>query len=221
MLINLVLAWRIWNGNPKNAVEIFFGLTILLAALWIAGLVADSLVIAPKTVSMVLRLIHTAPILIAFFFYLFTYQFPYKTFQLSRKQKIALVLLASAITVITITPNLMIASEVHSRVTLRPYFNFIWYIPYALYFLALVALAFKNLFSKLKLTSGIYRRRVKQVLIATSVAFIGGALFNLILPLFFNRYFERGYIAPLFTVFTAVYIWYHIFFHWRIKIVRE
>jgi hypothetical protein len=111
VLINLALAWRTLASNPKNAVEIFFSLTMLMTALWIAGLTADALVINPKTVSLVLRLVQTAPIWIAFFFYLFTYHFPYKTFQLSRKQKIALLLSASAITVTTFTPNMMITGE--------------------------------------------------------------------------------------------------------------
>jgi len=210
-LINLLLAWRVWRSNSKHPVNIFFALAILMAGLWTFGLLVDAFYTGATNVSGFLRFIHFAPIPLVFFFYLFTYYFPYKTFKLSKKQIIVLLFFTALISVIEITPGLMIAREVPRVNTLSPYYNYSLYLIFVSYFIVMAILAFSNLFLKYRKSAGVWRRRLRQVIIATSVAFVGGSLCNLILPFFLNRYILEGYLAPIFTIFTAFYIWYTIF----------
>lgn len=218
-IVDLLLAYRVWIGNRKNVVNIFYALAVLMAALWTGGLLGDALAIGTQDISILTRFIYITPILAVFFFYIFTYYFPYKTYTISK----SLVLLLLAFTIISLTiviiPGAMIPLTLTKLETLRFYYNRIGYAIYSLYFILFTVLAFKNLLIKYKTSDGIWRKRIKQVLIGTSVAFIGGGLFNLILPMICDSYVLGGYLAPFFTFFTAVYIWYHIF--WKSKQIQK
>ena len=72
-----------------------------------------------------------------------------------------------------------------------------------------MALSFRNLLMKYKQSVGIWRLRLKQVLIATIVAASGGIVFALIIPILYNN--TLAWLGPMLTLFMAGYIWYYIF----------
>src|SRR3989339_699530 len=137
-LVHLLLAWRVWRSNSKRPVNIFFALTILMAGLWTFGLLIEAFYIGATNVSGFLRFIHFAPIPAVFFFYLFTYYFPYKTYKLAKGQVIALLFFTALVSVIVVMPGLMIAPEVPRVNTLRPYYDYSLYIIFVFYFLNIV-----------------------------------------------------------------------------------
>lgn len=209
-LVNFVLAWRIWIGNSTHPNNIFFALAVFMAgwwSLWLVGLWGSS---TPSSISLYLRLAFFSATLIPFFFYLFTHFFPYKTTRLSPLAFAALLIATAFILFISLAPNVLLPSEISPQWRFTYPHNFLWHLVFTLYLIALVSLSFRNLVTKYKRADGIWRLRLRQVIIATSVAFVGGALFNLILPIVLRNNWY-GWIGPVFTVFMAGYIWYHVF----------
>src|SRR3989338_6180414 len=92
VLVNLALAWRTWISNRKNPVNIFFALAMFMTAWWVIGILGYRVTSSPQLISFFLRTTFTFPVLIAFFFYLFTYYFPYRTTRVSKSKLWLLIL---------------------------------------------------------------------------------------------------------------------------------
>lgn len=209
MVADLALAWRTWIGNRTHPNNILYALTVLMGALWTVAELGYQALHSFTLISLSLRLILVFPIFIVFFFYLFSYYFPYKLFPLPR-YFIVLLYLTIVLSILSILPNVLVKGEILPENRFTPGNNDIGQIIFSLYILVVVVLAFKNLWYKYKNTHGIWRKRVRQVMIATGVAFIGGIIFALI-PTTFSDSYRFEWIGPPFTIFTAGYIWYHIF----------
>lgn len=209
VLVNLVLAYRVWIGNRRNPVNIYYGLAILMAAFWALSMLGVWSSDNPFLISLYAKFMYVSAALTTFFFWLFTYFFPYKTYSLSFKQKLVLLFSTFCVVLIPLIPNLFIPSAVAPEHRLKPEVSLFWHIVYGAYFLFLMGHAFWNLISKFYQSDGIWRKRLKQTIIATVVAAVGGGFFALIIPILYNV--KYAWIGPLFTLFMASYIWYHIF----------
>ncbi|HCA67696.1 MAG: hypothetical protein A2249_02815 [Candidatus Jacksonbacteria bacterium RIFOXYA2_FULL_44_7] len=208
--MNLALAWRTWIGNKRHPTNIFFALTALMAALWtFASIVFHITVLTPLLTGILARIAYIAPILIAFFFFLFSCHLGYQIFPLKRWHVRALIISALIMSVIIILPNVFLAWPVPPDRYLKPEISVFWHVVFAIYFTTVMLLAFYVLFIKSIKMDGFWKKRAKQCFIATIVAFIGGSAFNLWFALI--RDDSLTWVGPIFTVFMAIYIWYHIF----------
>jgi len=213
-IVDLVLAYRIWINNPRHLVNICFGLSVLMAAFWaLAMLGLNVLPVSSFLFSISVRLSYVAAALIAFFFWWFTYHFPYKVYNLSKTGQFLLFFGVLFVLFMSIWPDLFLIWNVAPRQRFKPEISLFCHLIYACYFLTVMILSFYNLFLKYKNSSGIWHKRVKQVIIATSVATIGGTIFSLIIPIIYNDVLV--WVGSLFTVFMAGYIWYNVF--WKVR----
>jgi len=215
VLVNLALAYRTWIGNPRHPVNILYALAVLMAGLWaFCWLMYYMLFDSPLLLGLLVRFSYLFAALIVFFFYFFSYYFPYKTFKLSLKSFVVLFLITGFVLVISVLPDVFLALRVFPANRFKPEISLFWHIIYAIYFIGFVLLAFRNLFIKYKQYSGgIWHKRLKQIMIASSCALIGGMIFSLIIPIIYND--KLIWLGTIFTLFTAAYIWYHIF--WKSK----
>ncbi len=213
-LADLALAWRIWISNRKNPINICFALTALMISFWVLSItLAERVFMDPLAISYAFRASYSSSTLLIFFFFLFTYHFPYKVYKLSRTRIFIILIITSLILVIAVLPNIFVSEYVLPKDRFSPEKSVFWHLFFAGYFFFISILAYYNLFSKLKSSSGIWRTRLKQVIIATSVAVIGGSFFCLIVPIIYSNTLD--WVGPLFTLFMVVYIWYYIF--WKSK----
>src|SRR3989339_1616445 len=186
VVINLILAWRIWVSNRKHPVNIFYALSVLMTALWTFALMGTRITSNSFVISLYARLTYFAPIFIGVFFWFFTYYFPFKIAKLSRRFLILFFGSTLFVIIFTILPDVFIAGQVLPEQRFKPEISRFWHSIYGIYFLAVMALSFRNLLMKYKQSVGIWRLRLKQVLIATIVAASGGIVFALIIPILYN-----------------------------------
>jgi len=213
IVADLLLARQILVSNRRHPGNIFFSLVVFFAAVWtFLMLVGERLAALPLLISWSLRLTYFFAVWIIFFFYLFTYYFPYKkTFhQLSKNTLLLLIGSSIFISIICLLPDVFISGYVLPEDRFTPEISRFWNGIYALYFIILFILSFRNLFFKYKNSSGFWRLRIKQILIATMVGFIGGMIFSLFIPLWDSNVVD--WAGPVFTFFTVGYIWYHFFY---------
>ena len=209
VVMNLALAYRTWIGNKRHPTNIFFALTALMAALWTVGVSSFQQPQFQLLNGILVRICYLAASLIALFFFLFSYHLGRPIFTLKRWHILTLVISAIVISVIIIAPNVFLAWPVPPDRYLKPEISVFWHVVFAIYFTTVMLLAFYVLFIKSIKMDGFWKKRAKQCFIATIVAFIGGSAFNLWFALI--RDDSLTWVGPIFTVFMAIYIWYHIF----------
>jgi len=210
VFVDFALACRIWISNRKNPINIYFSLAVLMAGLWTFSNLLYRIFSFSLLISLFARLSFFFAALIAVFFFLFTYYFPYLTYKLSKRQFIILCSITCSILFVCIVPDIFIPGHVPAQTRFKPGHNIYWHVVFALYFLGIMGLAFWNMVTKYRKADGIWRLRLRQVIIATIVATIGGSFFNLVLPIVFKCHI-LNWAGPVFTVFMAGYIWYNVF----------
>ena len=204
----LLLSWRTWVSNRRNPVNIYYAVTMLMLAFWSLSTLGIRLMNTPFSISWAVRLSFFFGALIIFFFYLFTYYFPHKTFTLSKRSVILLLSSTAFILFISTLPNVLVGGFVSPGHRFDSE-NFLWNIVFTFYFITLLFLSYRNLFLKYTQSDGIWRKRLREIMIATSAPLLVGVFLALIMPIFYTNRFE--WITALPILFMAMYIWYHIF----------
>ncbi len=207
-LMCLALAYRTWIGNTKHPSNIFYAVVSLMIMFWIIALIGIRLAMDPALISLSVRLSYLFGALIVFFFYIFTYHFAFKRFYLTKKQYALLFTVTALILLISIIPGIAVSGQVLPENRFDPE-NTFWNIVFTIYYITLVALAFRNLWTKYRNMDGIWRCRLRQIMVATSGPLLAGVIFSLIIPIFFGFAFE--WVTVFCIVFMVVYIWYQIF----------
>ena len=207
-LMCLALAYRTWIGNTTHPSNIFYAIVSLMIMFWIFSLIGIRLAMDPVLISWSVRLSYLFGALIVFFFYIFTYHFAFKRFFLTKKHYILLFASILFILFISITPGFAVPKQVSpaNRFEME---NPFWNIVFTLYYITIVSLAFRNLWTKYRNMDGIWRRRLRQIMIATSAPLLAGVIFSLIIPIFWTM--ELEWITVLCVGYMVVYIWYQIF----------
>ena len=176
-LMCLALAWRTWTSNRRHPTNIFYAVTICIVALWVFSLIGIRVATDPAHISLSARMSYFFGALIVFFFYLFTYHFSYKAFIFTKRQYTGLFLATTFILFISLVPGFAVPGVVLSEDRFDPE-NAFWNVVFTIYYIALIVLSFWNLWIKSKIMDGIWRRRLRQVIIATSAPFVTGFVFS-------------------------------------------
>jgi hypothetical protein len=207
--VDLVLAWRVWRSNPKHPVNIYFALAVLMAAFWTAGAIGIQSANSPLVIGWSAKIAYISGFLAGFFFLFFTYHFPYKIVNLSTGYLIVLILTALTTVLLMLLPNVFLATRVSPSDRFSPEISTFWHIIFTIIDMAVILLSFKNLLLSYKHLDGIWKKRIRQIIVGTLIAFLGGTIFSLIIPLIYNN--SLNWLGPVFSLFMAGYIWYHIF----------
>lgn len=207
-LMCLALAWRTWIGNTRHPSNIFYAVMALMIVFWILSLISMRLATDPVYISVSTRLSYAFGALIVFFFYIFTYHFAFKQFLFTKKHYLLLFSSILFILFISVVPGVAVPGRVLPENRFNSE-NTFWNIVFTIYYITIVFLAFRNLWLKYRNMDGIWRRRLRQLMIATSAPLLAGVIFSLIIPIFATTEFE--WITVLCVGFMVVYIWYQIF----------
>jgi hypothetical protein len=210
---------RVLKGDAKNPVNFYFALAGLMASFWLIGVIGYRNFHSPRLISWSSRLTYVAPVLIAFFNYLFAYYFPYRTFILSKRKAVVLVVATCLIFSITVFPDVLVYGHVQPQQRFRPEASLFWQSVFAVFYFTVNAYAFRNLFLKYSSADGIWRKRLKQVLIALFVGSILPTTVALLVPMFYDHRFE--WTGAIFPLFLMIYLYHYVFRIRRRKIFKE
>lgn len=213
---NLGFASAILFKNPKNPINIGYGLAVIATAAWTAG-IAMFRIAGPAEGIAWARFYYLAAGFIATYFLYFGLHFPDRAaIPRVAPWQHALLHLPLAITAYLVFSPSFIASyevvEAGKRIVLGPAY---WF--YVLFWISYMAAAFLVMRSRFRAASAQARLQLKFVLAGTLVAAIGGSIFNLFLPLFGN--YDLIWVGPYPTLVMVITIGYAIFKH-RILDIR-
>lgn len=208
-LVNLVFSSTIVLRNPRDHINIGYGLAVVATALWTLGL-AMYRISDPEYAIAWARFYYISAGFIATYFLYFGVHFPNNEgYRHSLARHVLLHVPIVVIAYLVFTPSFIAGLRVHSwgkEIILGPAYLF-----YVLFWAAYMGAAFVIMLKRFGSGSAIEKLQLKYVLTGTLVAAIGGSLFNLFLPLFGNyRYIWAG---PYPTLVMVVAIGYAIVKH--------
>ena len=208
-IANLAWAIYIFVINPRNFINIFFGLAAFANGLW-AGVyaVVNPLATDPRHALFLFSLTNMLGIIIALSFFLFTYFFPYMRKPLTGGTVWHVILSLFSIGFLNFSGLLNISVEKIDGAWVSTYHPQV-YIVYIAYILFYFGYGFYNLLSTKIKGEEYYPQRVLPVIYGTMVAVVFGVIFSLILPYLTPWKYE--WVAPYFSVFMIVYMSYFIF----------
>lgn len=209
-IANLVLGFIVWYPNRHKERNIVFLIFSSSIALWSFGLAMFYSTSSGPLSLFWAKILYLAGSMIGISLSYFSFIFPVKS-QTPRKELIRLAHFASVAFMLMITLN---TDFILSGVIFSQYKGLIFGTGYALWiihFVGFMALAFYNLFSKLRNSKGIQVIQLKYILIGTLSAALFGGVTNIILPTF--GIFSLFNIGPLMTISMAGLIAYAIIKH--------
>lgn len=210
--LDLGMALLIWLRNPKNKINIFFGLTIFFLAVWSFGCALFKEASSIEVVITSIRILNIGGIIMVIPFFLFSLYFPYETHRLSLISKIFTFLSMIVMIVVLFYPDLWFIRK--SIVVMPPnnYFeiNFgYWF--FSLYFLFYIIFAYYNLLMKYKVSVGFNRVRLYYILIGTGPLAFFGTIVGLVSPFIYNaKYF---WVGPYFSIPMLICLIYFAFYY--------
>lgn len=196
--------------NPKHRINIYYSIMGFLCSIWIFGLVTFRWMQTETAVRLLVFIYYVAAGLIPVFFYLFSIYFPYQKRILEIKT-IILILFGTLVMIIDVLPWFLINDFIISPPDNILMLNLPANIIYTVIFLAFIALGYKNLIEKYRISGGFHRIQLKCLIYGTAIAFIFGMIFDLFYPLFGN--YKMIWLGPYFTVILLMFISYLLFFH--------
>ncbi len=205
---NIAWAFFIWLRNPKDKINIFFGLTIFFCGAW-AGLLAiiDPLIFSDTIAIFLYACTSVFGLLCLIFFYIFTFYFPYQRKILTYSELFHIMLAFIALAVLILIGPMITSTFRNGDYWVYAYNSTIYAI-YSLYIFFYSGLSFYNLMTSAPRGESL-EPRVFHVLIGTLIAVASGLIFSLVIPYFSDQRYE--WVAPYFSVFMIGYISYHIF----------
>lgn len=204
--LNLGMALLIWMRNPKNKINIYFALSVLMIGLWSFG---EAMLRQASTDFLALFWARTENLfgfLIAAFFVFFTIYYPYENLKPSLIFK-SLVFLVAAIGVFIITTPIYI-NEVIVSPPATDFIGLFWgRLIFTLTFFIILLSGFAILVKKYFSAKGIIKKNLLSILVATGIFGTLGGYFGVVLPFFTGR--DNPWFAPLFSVpMVIVLVWF-------------
>ncbi|PWB39082.1 MAG: hypothetical protein C3F02_00475 [Parcubacteria group bacterium] len=209
--VNLLMCLIILSRGVKNSkINLYFSLVAFFTFLWTCVLIIPNLGVSYELIRFSEALSCPTGLLIIVCLYMFILNFPYKSFDISKRTKI---FLASSVlwTIVFYlffyqfsVPNIEIAPD-HVIAS----FEWYSYTLFTLNFLILVFMSIVLLVKKYRTTDGIYKSQLKFILAAVIIGALVSSYANLLLVYAYDvRYTHLG---PLSTLLINFVVFYFIF----------
>lgn len=216
--LNLFLGIFIYFRNTKSPINFYFLLMVLCAAFWNFCLLGYSFNFDSQYLRTILiQIIYICVLLVSFYYFIFCYHFPYRSFNMPKG-------IFPALYVFVLLYSLLISLKWDYLFSYIPenstndIINFPNYLVFSIIFGLFFLFGFIMLFKKYLYIDGIYKKQLKYVLWGTGLSFILASAFNLFPNQ--NNSWSLYWVGPIFTLINAGTIASLIFFS-NFKIVRQ
>ncbi|HTR19014.1 MAG TPA: ATP-binding protein [Candidatus Paceibacterota bacterium] len=209
-ITNTGLIWFVYQRDRDKPVNKLFALFVVFITFWALIILLFRQVDSVPIALYLLKLSYIAALLLAFFFYRFSFLFPKPT-PVHRLHTLITTTFVSAVSIYILFPGVLTENVVfHSwgkEVVLEPFAYWLFAASFLFFFLFGQA----RLLLKIPQASGV--ERVQLLIIASTVVVAGlfGMYYNLLLPSPFFHDFQYIWSGPVFTFAFAVVITYSIF----------
>ncbi|OHB19582.1 MAG: hypothetical protein A2666_01735 [Parcubacteria group bacterium RIFCSPHIGHO2_01_FULL_47_10b] len=210
-LVDLGIAGILVLKAKDNIASKAYGFAVFFTSIWTFGLAAfrhvPDLFLAVEWA----RIYYIAALLIAIFFFDFSFYFLDKKVKRLDLKRLGFLSLPFLLVIyFLLFTDFHIASigleEWGKNIILGPAYSF-----YSAFFITIVSWGFINLIGKFKRANQLEKVQLLYVTVGTFIAFVFGSLFNLIFPLIGN--YQLIWLGPYFTLVMVVSITYAIFKH--------
>ncbi len=204
---NIAWAFFIWLRNPKDKINIFFGLAVFFCGLW-AGLLAiiDPLISSPSLAMFLYKVSAVFTLGAAFNFYIFSYYFPFQKRRLTVGTALHIAVLFILISILTLSRDVLGAEKMNGAWIYQ--YDPVTYLIYALYIIFYFCAGLYYLLTSAPAGERI-SDRAASVVVGVGATFACGVIFGLFMPYFVSPRYE--WIAPYLSLFMIGYISYVIF----------
>lgn len=223
-VLNAVLATLIFLNRKKSEGSFFFAISAYATSLWVVAMLYFRQNANIETLLLPTKTLYIAGILIALFFFYFSYDF-------LGVRKIASVIRTKIFTIAGILTGVSVYLIVFSNAVIEQVFirggdkivtfgN--WYYWYSTLMVTCFLWSFTEFFKKVREFSPVQqleRRQFIYIMIGTGVSILAGLAFDIILPVFgyFTFYWLGPVLTSIFVTFTAYSIFKHHLF--SIKVI--
>jgi len=207
-LINLAMSIFIISRGWKNKVNLYFSLLTFFNFLWSISIIQAS--ILNNGGEFWALFAHTAAMGIVLFLFYFSLHFPYYSFKLNSTYNYIIYIIAIIMSASFFKDKTMVLDYVQNVNSASYYLNYNKpaYILYMAFFFLLIITSVIILLHKYKTSEGIFKFRIKLVIISTSFGLSMGSFFDLILC--YNSNFSYIWIGPLSTLLLNIVVFYLI-----------
>ena len=213
-VINLIMSVIIFSRGIKNKVNLYFSLLTFFNFLWAISLLLGR----TTTIDFIWYeggaiLAYSAALGIAMSLYYFSVHFPALIIKKVRPiYNYIIVILGVILSIVPYINNVFILG--YNKDIIRQEYNLFVnkpiYIVYSIYFISVVLLAVYNFYSKQKILEGIFKKRIRILLLTIIIGLVFGSYFDLFICYFAN--YEYSWLGPASTVFMNTYVFYLIFY---------
>jgi len=208
-ILNLGLAIIVYWRNRKNLANFYYSMMVFTGSLWVFGNFAYSLFLDQPDIRLaVISIIYICTLVTSFYYFIFTYNFPYKTFKLPRPFLTSLYIFVFLYAlVLGFDSNYLIDLSILN--TNEIIINLGNYWTFSVIFSLFIISGFIILFKKYFLVEGVYKSQIKYVLWATILTYTLASLTNLITG-FWNN-FDFHWLGPVFSLINFLVIGWVLF----------
>lgn len=208
-LITAYLSLFIIRGKKDYSSKVF-SLFILAVGMWAFGISFFYIVGTVELTAIFAKFYYTAAAAIPIFFLLFSFSFPREAISLKRVQVISAFLLGMMALCIAVFPNFII-EEIRLGETKTVVLNLVTYYTFFAYFVVILITAYLRLIHSYAKEKDVeVKTQLKILILGTIVPYIGGMIFNLVLPLFTYGYI---WVGPLFGMIVVLVVLYAVYKH--------
>jgi len=213
--LNLFLALTILVKQRDQKANVIFATLLFFVVLWVIGLILFGVSRDIQTLTIAAHIFYASASMIPVGLFYFSLTFPTRTIRFNLVRETFIFAVLGILLYISLTPKLLV-----TLVQINDWGNEVVlgksYIIYTLLHILITSLAFFNFFSQYQKAKDIVKTQFRYVLFGIGIAYVFGALFNLILPLLGN--YRLIWIGPYFLVLMAISFTYAIIKHHLLNI---
>lgn len=208
-LITAYLSLFILRGKKDYSSKVF-ALFIFAVGMWAFGVSFFNIVSTIESTEIFARFYYTAAAAIPIFFLLFSFSFPGEAPSLKKVQIMAGFAFLAMALFINLFPDFII-NKINLGNPKTVELNLLTYYIFFAYFVITLIIAYIRLIhSHLKEKDPETKTQLRILILGTVIPYIGGMVFNLILPLFTYDYI---WIGPLFGMIVVLVVFYAVYKH--------
>jgi len=209
-LLNIFLGLWVYNRNRQNLANINYGALCVSGGLWAIAIGLIYFADNNQLLQYALKGTYIFALLPPLFYLLFAYYYPYKLWNYHPLLLKIIIAIPLILEILFISGVLNLQTAVLVNGVLKQDVFFKDFLIFTIYFLGYIVWALVVLFKKFNHDIGLYKIRVKYLLIATISTFIIIGVTSIILPLLNNFTYDN--LGPFFILIHFVVAGYLLFY---------
>ena len=223
LVLNIVLATLIFLNRKKSEGSFFFAISAFATSVWVLAMLYFRQIANIETLLLPTKTLYIAGILIALFFFYFSYDFlgVRKGADALRARIFTIMGILTIISISLIIFTQTIIDQVLIEGENKIVIFGDWYFGYSLLMIFYFLLSFSEFFKKIRgfpSEQQLERRQFIYIMAGTGISILAGLAFDIVLPVFgnFTFYWLGPVLTSIFVTFTAYSIFKHHLFSLKV-----